>query len=575
MGLSLRIRLSLLAAVPLLLYAGTGLYLVGEQRAVFKEMKTELVESYVEVESLVLNADRDLYQAKTAYLLLESGELDAQASSARLKELSDNYNQAIERIATAREILDTAGLLDYTSGENGKSTAELFDTFQKDFGNWYKDAVELSSDGKQAIVNEALDGMFESGRASIDSISQNAGDHSEQLLNELDEKLDNTMRNVVAVIAVVSIILITLVAFIIHRIMRTIRTVVRKMQLVGEGDLTLSREVRYSKDELGLISRSVDDMIESMRRLISDIAGSTRRVSESSEHLGKAAKESTAVSERVALNIQEVAASSEVQARGAAETSRAMEEMAVGIGRIAENTSELANHSQSTALQADQGQASLHRLVAQMEEVRDVIGKLSATIGTLENRSQEIGAIVENITAFSNQTNILSLNASIEAARAGEHGRGFAVVAGEIRKLAASSLESAESINELVSLTQSDIAGASSFMNKTLVEVERGSEQIKEVSQNLDLITSAVGSMSQQLQENSAIAEQMSASSEEVSASVDQSADTAELNLSKAANVAAATEEQLAFMEKISDASKQLDEIVQQLNGTVAHFKVG
>lgn len=575
MRLSLRSRLSLLAAVPLLFYAGTGLYLIGEQRAVFNEMKTELVDSFIEVETLVLNADRDMYQAKLSYLLLESGELDSAASAVKQKELSDNYTQAVERVGSARVILDSSGLLDYTSEESGKSTAELFDSFQRDFENWHKDAVELSSDSKQAIVNEALDGKFESGRTSIDLISQNADEHSEQLLNEIEAKMDKTLLNILTGIVLVSITLITMVVFVILRIMKTIRSVVRKTQLVAEGDLTSPREVRYSKDELGLISRSVDDMVESMQGLIAGIAASTRKVGDSSEDLSKAAAESASASESVAALIQEVASSSEIQAQGATETSRAIEEMAIGIGRIAENTSELAGHSQSTAMQAEQGQTSLQRLVTQMDEVKEVIGKLSTTIGVLENRSQEIGAIVENITAFSNQTNILSLNASIEAARAGEHGRGFAVVAGEIRKLAASSLESAENINELVSLTQGDIAGASSYMNQTLHEVERGNERVMEVRQNLDLITSAIGSMTQQLQENSAITEQMSASSEEISASVEQGAETATANLSKSASVAKATEEQMALMENISAASEQLDEIVKELNSAVSHFKVG
>ncbi|MEK3885221.1 methyl-accepting chemotaxis protein [Paenibacillus sp. PL2-23] len=574
MKLSLRVKLVLIAALPLLFYAGTGVYLTNEQKSVYDDVKTKVIDQMVQVETIILNADRDMYQAYVAYLLLESGLLDTEGRQAALKDLSENYQQAFDRVAEAKSISVTADMLSSRHAESGESADELFSLFESEFTSWFQEASALAENNESQPVDRRLDNVFQTSRAAIDKIEGIAVDHSHATLKAIEERLQRAQTQTFVGIGLVSIALILFVVIMIIRMMRTIRTVVHKMQLVGEGNLTASREGKYDKDELGLIARSTDDMIQSMSSLVAGIVGSTKLVSESSSQLAQAAGESASASEHVANHIQEVASGSESQARSSEETSRAIEEMAVGISRIAENTSELADYSHTTLAQADQGHASLQRLLSQMEEIKSIIGKLSSTIGMLENRSQQIGSIADNITAFANQTNILSLNASIEAARAGEHGRGFAVVAGEIRKLAAGSLESAESINDLVTLTQNEIAGASSFMNKTLLEVERGNDRVDELYEKLNAITSAVQAMTEQLQENSAISEQMSASSEEVSASVEQSASTAAANLGKTESVAAATEEQLALMENILASAHELDDIVKQLSGAVAHFKV-
>ena len=101
---------------------------------------------------------------------------------------------------------------------------------------------------------------------------------------------------------------------------------------------------------------------------------------------------------------------------------------------------------------------------------------------------EEISVLTDNIIGITEQTNLLSLNASIEAARAGEAGRGFAVVADEIGKLAANSAETAgkiqkvsvkviEAVNELTQKAETMLH----FMDETAME---GYEKLLETSQN-------------------------------------------------------------------------------------------
>ena len=66
----------------------------------------------------------------------------------------------------------------------------------------------------------------------------------------------------------------------------------------------------------------------------------------------------------------------------------------------------------------------------------------------------QVSSMAESLRDISEQTNLLSLNASIEAARAGQHGAGFAVVATEVRELADRSSKSTDEIARVVVSTQ-------------------------------------------------------------------------------------------------------------------------
>lgn len=574
MKLSLRFRLAMLSIVPLALFAFTGLYMLGEQRTILENMTEQIYATTNKVDTLILNADRDMYQAYQAYLKVESGALDKISTDSAREELAANIKQVDERVSEAEVILSEKKLLDLAYGDSERSMKQILVEFRTNFEIWTAAAEKAVGDDANKFQNTEIDNNFQTSRSGIDEIGQNIGVYANTTITGITAELDKAQLNLLLGIIAVTIVLVASVIFTVGHIMKTIKSVVFKTQRVAEGDLTVLPDRKYSKDELGSISRSVDHMIETMSQLISGIAGNAGDVTKSTAKLTITSQESAAAAEHVARNITEVANGSEVQARGAVETARAIEEMTIGIQRIAENTSSIADKSTATSEQADLSHESLLRLIDQMDEVTAVINKLSGTIGTLEHRSKEIGLIAENITNFANQTNILSLNASIEAARAGEHGKGFAVVAGEIRKLAAGSLASADGIHLLVDETRSEIAGASAYMSQTIDEMARGSERVREVRQNLDTIVASITQMSEQIHENSAITQQMSASSEQVSASMEQTAATAAANLEKTESVAAATEEQLALMDNISTAAVHLDEIVRELDLAISHFKV-
>ncbi|MCP3776070.1 methyl-accepting chemotaxis protein [Paenibacillus sp. MZ04-78.2] len=345
------------------------------------------------------------------------------------------------------------------------------------------------------------------------------------------------------------------------------------LERIGTGDLTTRIPVK-SKDEIGQLSQNMNTMLTSIGGMVQQSHATAEHVAASSEELNAIAEQSVETSNHVAGAIQQVVNGSEAQATAAEQTSKAMEEMAVGVQRIAESSSNVSELSFASAQEAREGNQLVTSAIRQMKSIQDSVGQTASDLAALNDLSQKIGNIVEVIADISNQTQLLSLNASIEAARAGEHGRGFAVVANEVKKLAEQAKHSADDIASLVKEVQGSTRMAVNSMNQGIADVGQGSTLITDAGTLFQNIYSSVQSISEQIQEISASSEQMSAGTEEVSASMAELVIISQGSLQNAQEILAASQQQLASMEEISSSSKSLSTMSQELNEELLKFKV-
>lgn len=123
-----------------------------------------------------------------------------------------------------------------------------------------------------------------------------------------------------------------------------------------------------------------------------------------------------------------------------------------------------------------------------MQGIRNTIQETSKRIKRLGERSQEIGEISALLSNFSEQINVLALNAALEAERAGEHGRGFAMVAAEVRKLSTRTEESLKKISPLITGIQGDTRDAIEAMERSTNMVVDGAYSAELASSSLETI---------------------------------------------------------------------------------------
>lgn len=93
-----------------------------------------------------------------------------------------------------------------------------------------------------------------------------------------------------------------------------------------------------------------------------------------------------------------------------------------------------------------EGENSICSINDEISLVADSIKSFKTNFNDFQNSIETIKSFSSQIIDISEQTNLLSLNASIEAARAGETGKGFSVVANEVKSLSSETKELSNSI---------------------------------------------------------------------------------------------------------------------------------
>ncbi len=194
---------------------------------------------------------------------------------------------------------------------------------------------------------------------------------------------------------------------------------------------------------------------------------------------------------------------------GSQEMSSAVEEIGNYVQTSLISTNEAVSISTDSLETIDK---SFKHINKSFEEINIVQEKMHKVFES----TKEIDALVDIINEVSEQTNLLSLNASIEAARAGESGKGFAVVANEIKKLANNTKESANYIRDMVKELREEVGISEQAITEAVHVFSKGKEFINDAVASMDKMEESLGGIRSIFESISANIEEQSATTQEI-----------------------------------------------------------
>lgn len=479
----------------------------------------------------------------------------------------DLFNEDTERSTAAREKAADIGTSDEFQQLMDK-TVEWREYILNNVFEVYKRGDEELAVENLLSTNTAAREL----RFAYEEAAKKREAHIIELENELLK--DGKTARTIVIVVIIAVILLSLATAVItaNSISGPLRIVKDRMALIAGGDLSHEPLVPKSRDEIGQLVESTNEMNGEMHKLLNEIQHVSSTVSMQSAQLTQSAGEVKAGTAQIATTMEDLAHGTESQATNAGTLSSAMESFVMKVAEANDSGAQIQEASSSVLSMTNAGSEMMATSTKQMAVIDQIVQEAVAKVEGLDKHAQEISEIVSVIQDIAAQTNLLALNAAIEAARAGEHGKGFAVVADEVRNLAEQSSTSVTTITEIISRIQSESSVVTDSLQAGYKEVAQGTNQIETTGETFGKIASAVTEMVERIQTISENLNDISANSQEMSSSIQEIAAVTEQSAAGVEETSASSEQASSAMEEVANNAGELTNLAEELNRLLRQF---
>ncbi|MDF2905239.1 MAG: methyl-accepting chemotaxis sensory transducer [Herbinix sp.] len=350
----------------------------------------------------------------------------------------------------------------------------------------------------------------------------------------ITRQVDDVKNVTLLIVLIASIIAILFGTIISYGISKSIKQINNTLEKSASGNLTNRIHIKRN-DEFLLLGNGVNHLIDSIKELIRDMTKVSHTVYSSASEVSENSSILSRTTHNISSAVEEVKQGIISQSQGTEGCLIQMSDLAIQISKVSDNAHLIKKSAADTKAVINKGMLIIEDLGLKTKMSSNIVKSVILNIENLEEKSQAISEIVKTINEISEQTNLLSLNASIEAARAGENGKGFNVVAKEIRNLAERSAKESERIGKIISQikeqTQITVTTAKNAereellqeeaLNNTIIIFSDINANVEKLSEILDSISKEVKEIERAKDDTLGVVEEISAISEQTTVAME------------------------------------------------------
>lgn len=361
-------------------------------------------------------------------------------------------------------------------------------------------------------------------------------------VKNVQEASDALFRTFMIVGTMNIVVFAVLIIVLARNIRKPFAKIADSLEVLADGDLS-------QNIQMNSVIRETSRVIDSAKKLQSNLRETVNNVRETAEALSGSVDEVDGLSSHIAEGtnqitdaVTELSSGAVIMAENVQNVNIKVVDIGQSINDITENVEDLSTSSSVIKQASDQAEVSINGVLKSSSESVDAVERIAAQIQLTNQSISKITETVEMISSISEETELLSLNASIEASHAGDAGKGFAVVAENIKKLSEQSGESANiikaladdmirqsalsvslanDIKKIITREQAEISDTQTKFETLNQEIEASIEKIAVIGNMAENIDSVKNEIIENVSELSAISEENAASNQEVSASVE------------------------------------------------------